>query len=71
MPPSVTIICFRLNTLLTLGERCYFTIQIVHRVPNFGPILLYWENKYYMPEATRKSDAYAAFAHTLKLRHSF
>ena len=31
--------------LLTLGVRCSLTIQIVHRVPKYGPILLYRENK--------------------------
>ena len=49
---------------LTLGVRHSFTIQIVHRVPKFGPILLYRENENEMPEATQKSDAYAAFIHT-------
>ena len=56
---------------LTLGVRRSFTIQIVHHVPKFGPILLYRENENYMPEATPESDADAAFTHTLRLRHSF
>ena len=31
--------------ILTLGVRRSFTIQIVHCLPKFGPILLYRENE--------------------------